>query len=46
MYSNKLHLEPSCLEFISKVKNQYQAAQLKAASIVNTEMIQFYWQLS
>lgn len=42
---NKLHLEPSYLEFISKVKNRYQSAQLKAASIVNTEVIQFYWQL-
>lgn len=45
MDSNKLHLEPSYLEFISKIKNRYQSAQLKAASIVNTEMIQFYWQL-
>ena len=42
---NKLHLEPSYLEFISEVKNRYQFAQLKAASIVNVEMIQFYWQL-
>ena len=42
---SNLHLEPSYLAFISEVKNKYQSAQLKAASIVNTEMIQFYWQL-
>ncbi|HLX54065.1 MAG TPA: PDDEXK nuclease domain-containing protein [Aquella sp.] len=42
---NNLHLEPSYLEFISEIKSRYQSAQLKAASIVNTEVIQFYWQL-
>lgn len=45
MNLNKLHLEPTYLEFISNIKNRYQAAQLKAASAVNTEMIQFYWKL-
>jgi hypothetical protein len=42
---NNLHLEPSYLEFISTIKIRYQSAQLKAARSVNTEVIQFYWQL-
>lgn len=42
---NNLHLEPSYMQFIAETKKRYQFAQLKAASIVNTEVIQFYWQL-
>jgi predicted nuclease of restriction endonuclease-like (RecB) superfamily len=42
---SNLHLEPSYLEFIAKIKDRYQSAQLRAAIHVNTEVIQFYWQL-
>ncbi|MFO0319753.1 MAG: YhcG family protein, partial [Neisseriaceae bacterium] len=41
----QLHLEQSYLEFISDIKQKYQASQLKAACAVNTQLIEFYWYL-
>ncbi|HET9843094.1 MAG TPA: PDDEXK nuclease domain-containing protein [Gammaproteobacteria bacterium] len=33
------------LEFLADIKKRYQIAQLKAAQVVNQELIQFYWHL-
>lgn len=43
--SDKLSLDPSYREFLTDIKKRYHSAQLKAARHVNTELIQFYWQL-
>lgn len=38
-------LEPEYQTFLADIKQHYRHAQLKAAYVVNHEMIQFYWQL-
>lgn len=38
-------LEPEYQALIADIKQHYRKAQLKAAYVVNHEMIQFYWQL-
>jgi predicted nuclease of restriction endonuclease-like (RecB) superfamily len=40
-----LILNDSYRRFVADIKTRYQAAQLKAARRVNTELIEFYWQL-
>lgn len=42
---SQLTLEPEYQAFLVHIKQHYQKAQLKAAYVVNHEMIQFYWQL-
>jgi hypothetical protein len=38
-------LDKGYQHFLITMKEQYRAAQLKVVYAVNTEMIQFYWQL-
>lgn len=40
-----LKLDRTYLDFLKNIKLRYQLAQLKAAHSVNTELIEFYWQL-
>ncbi len=42
---NSLKLDKDYANFLNDVKNRLRIAQLRAASAVNTQMIQFYWQL-
>lgn len=40
-----LTLDNSYRHFVAEIKARYQTAQLKAARRVNTELVEFYWQL-
>lgn len=42
---NQFILDPEYQVLIANIKQHYRQAQLKAAYVVNHEMIQFYWQL-
>lgn len=47
MFINKsnLNADPSYYKWIEQVKSRYHASQVKAAIKVNSEMLQFYWEL-
>jgi len=42
---DKLVLDSTYSDFLSRIKIRYQSAQLKAAQYVNRELVEFYWQL-
>lgn len=43
--TGKLILDKEYKEWIGQLSNRYRTAQIKAAVAVNTEMLQFYWEL-
>lgn len=43
--STPLILDKDYTTFLNKIKNRLKTAQLRAASMVNAHVIQFYWQL-
>lgn len=42
---DNLHLDQDYLDFMIDIKNRLKIAQLRAASLVNTEVLNFYWEL-
>lgn len=40
-----LHLDGDYAVFLNEIKQRLKVAQLRAASVLNTHVIQFYWQL-
>ena len=43
--SGKVILDKKYRDWIGQLSNRYQTAQIKAAIAVNSEMLQFYWEL-
>lgn len=44
-FSTSLHLDKDYVSFFNEVKNRLKVTQLRVANVVNTHVIEFYWQL-